>query len=219
MSRTTAARARTRRALRPVAAGTTVFDDEYAGIADLDPALLHALRDAATDAAEDGITFSVNSGWRSREHQDRLLPPAVPGYGSEAEAARRVATADASAHVSGHAVDIEPSGAAAWPSEHGAGYGLCQIYANEPWHYELRRICNQAFFDRINVYEVENTDTVDAEPGEPFDMLFRPALHAEALAYETRRRAGDDTLPAHVEGVDIEHRVGPEGLEPPASSV
>jgi len=23
-------------------------------------------------------------------------------------------------------------------SEHGAKYGLCQIYDNEPWHYELR---------------------------------------------------------------------------------
>ena len=39
-----------------------------------------------------------------------------------------------SAHVSGDAVDIGPSGAAAWLSEH----GLCQIYGNEPWHYELR---------------------------------------------------------------------------------
>jgi hypothetical protein len=28
--------------------------------------------------------------------------------------------------------------ATAWLSEHGAGYGLCQVYANEPWHYELR---------------------------------------------------------------------------------
>ena len=28
--------------------------------------------------------------------------------------------------------------AAAWLSEHGAEYGLCQIYGNEPWHYELR---------------------------------------------------------------------------------
>ena len=27
---------------------------------------------------------------------------------------------------------------AAWLSEHGAAYGLCRIYANEPWHYELR---------------------------------------------------------------------------------
>jgi hypothetical protein len=35
----------------------------------------------------------------------------------------------------GDAVDIEPSGAAAWLSEHSAEYGLCQIYGNEPWHY------------------------------------------------------------------------------------
>ena len=49
-----------------------------------------------------------------------------------------MATAETSAHVSGDAVDIAPSGAAAWLSEHGAGYGLCRIYGNEPWHYELR---------------------------------------------------------------------------------
>jgi hypothetical protein len=40
--------------------------------------------------------------------------------------------------VSGDAVDIGPSDAATWLSEHGAAYGLCQIYGNEPWHYELR---------------------------------------------------------------------------------
>ena len=28
--------------------------------------------------------------------------------------------------------------ATAWLSGHGAEYGLCQIYGNEPWHYELR---------------------------------------------------------------------------------
>jgi D-alanyl-D-alanine carboxypeptidase len=49
-----------------------------------------------------------------------------------------VATPDTSAHVSGDAVDIGPSAAAAWLSEHGAEYGLCRIYGNEPWHYELR---------------------------------------------------------------------------------
>jgi hypothetical protein len=49
-----------------------------------------------------------------------------------------VATADTSPHVSGDAVDIEPFEATAWLSEHGARYGLCQIYGNEPWHYELR---------------------------------------------------------------------------------
>jgi hypothetical protein len=40
--------------------------------------------------------------------------------------------------VSGDAVDIGPADATAWLSAHGARYGLCQIYRNEPWHYELR---------------------------------------------------------------------------------
>ena len=38
----------------------------------------------------------------------------------------------------GDAVDIGPATATAWLSRHGAAYGLCQIYANEPWHFELR---------------------------------------------------------------------------------
>ncbi|MFJ6808975.1 hypothetical protein ACIQRK_23575 [Streptomyces anulatus] len=36
------------------------------------------------------------------------------------------------------ALDIGPADAAEWLSEHGAGFGLCRIYRNEPWHYELR---------------------------------------------------------------------------------
>ena len=118
--------------------GTTVFDDEIPGVANLDPALLGALRQAATDAADDGIELFVNSGWRSPAYEEQLLREAVSKYGSEAEAARWVATPNTSAHVSGEAVDIGPSDAAAWLSDHGAGYGLCRIYGNEPWHYELR---------------------------------------------------------------------------------
>ena len=118
--------------------GTTVFDDEIPGVANLDPALLGALRQAATDAADDGVEFFVNSGWHSPEYQEQLLHEAVSKYGSEQEAARWVATPNSSAHVSGDAVDIGPSDATAWLSEHGAKYGLCQIYSNEPWHYELR---------------------------------------------------------------------------------
>jgi zinc D-Ala-D-Ala carboxypeptidase len=119
--------------------GTTVFDDELPGVANLDPELIGAVRRAATDAADDGVEFVVDSGWRSPEYQERLLREAVSKYGSEAEAARWVATPDTSAHVSGDAIDIGPSGAAEWLSEHGADYGLCPIYGNEPWHYELRR--------------------------------------------------------------------------------
>jgi D-alanyl-D-alanine carboxypeptidase len=118
--------------------GVTVFDDEFPGVANLDQALLDALRRAATDASYDGVELFVDSGWRSREYQERLLREAISKYGSKAEATRWVATPNTSAHVKGDAVDIGPSGAAAWLSEHGAAYGLCQIYANEPWHYELR---------------------------------------------------------------------------------
>jgi len=116
---------------------TSVFDDVPA-VANLDPGLLDALRRAARDAADDGVELQVNSGWRSREYQERLLREAVSKYGSEAEAARWVATPDTSPHVAGEAVDIGPSDASAWLSRHGAGYGLCQIYANEAWHFELR---------------------------------------------------------------------------------
>ena len=118
--------------------GTTVFADDVPGVAKLDADLLGALRQAATDAADDGVRFYVDSGWRSPEYQERLLREAISKYGSQEEATRWVATPKASAHVSGDAVDIGPSRAAAWLSEHGAAYGLCQIYGNEPWHYELR---------------------------------------------------------------------------------
>jgi zinc D-Ala-D-Ala carboxypeptidase len=118
--------------------GTTVFDDDVPGVANLDPDLLAALREAATDAEGDGVHFVVDSGWRSAAYQEHLLQDAISKYGSEQEARRWVATPDTSPHVSGEAADIGPSDAAEWLSEHGAEYGLCQIYANEPWHYELR---------------------------------------------------------------------------------
>ena len=122
----------------PFPIGTTVFDDEIPGVANLDPALLGALRQAATDAVHVGVQFFVDSGWRSPPYQEQLLRQAVLKYGSEDEAARWVATPSTSAHVSGDAADIGRSDATAWLSEHGAEYGLCQIYSNEPWHYELR---------------------------------------------------------------------------------
>ena len=119
--------------------GVRVFDDDIPAVANLDPRLLRALHEAAKDAAKDGIEIIVHSGWRSREYQKQLLRAAVAKYGSEARAARWVATPDTSAHVSGDAVDIGPFRAAAWLSRHGAEYGLCRVYRNEPWHYELRR--------------------------------------------------------------------------------
>jgi hypothetical protein len=116
----------------------TVFDEDSPAVTNLDPDLRRALRRAARDAAAHRIEMVVNSGWRSPKEQERLLRQAVSKYGSTDEAARWVATAATSSHVSGHAVDIGPSRAAAWLSRHGADYQLCQVYRNEPWHYELR---------------------------------------------------------------------------------
>src|SRR6185295_85770 len=118
--------------------GVRVFDEESPAVTNLDPDLLRALRQAAREAAKDSVEIVVNSGWRSPEYQKLLFRQAVSKYGSEVKAERWVATADTSSHVSGHAVDIGPSRATAWLSKHGAKYRLCQIYRNEPWHYELR---------------------------------------------------------------------------------
>jgi hypothetical protein len=117
--------------------GVTVFGDEPA-VANLDPALLGAVRRAARDAAHHKVVFYVDSGWRSAAYQEELLRQAIAKYGSRAKAARWVATPATSAHVSGDAVDIGHDNARSWLSRYGAKYGLCQIYRNEPWHYELR---------------------------------------------------------------------------------
>jgi hypothetical protein len=116
----------------------TVFDTGRVAIGNLDPALLEALQRAAHDAAADGLEFRVNSGWRSAALQERMLQDAVIQYGSEAEAARWVATPETSAHVSGEAVDLGPLPVLDWLAQRGSDYGLCQTYANEPWHWELR---------------------------------------------------------------------------------
>jgi hypothetical protein len=121
-----------------VLSDVTVFDDHYPAVAKLEPALLSALRSAATAARKDGVQMYVNSGWRSRSYQAQLFRKAVAQYGSADQAARWVARPGTSAHEAGQAVDLGPSAATSWLSQHGAAYGLCQIYANEPWHYELR---------------------------------------------------------------------------------
>ena len=104
----------------------------------LDPDLRGALRQATADAADDGVELLIISGRRSAEEQAQLFREAIAKYGSEEEAARWVARPETSAHVSGDAVDVGPADAAAWLSDHGAAYGLCRIYRNEPWHFELR---------------------------------------------------------------------------------
>jgi transposase-like protein len=66
----------------------------------------------------------------------------------------------------------------------------------------LRRIANQAFFDRILVYE----DTIEADPGEPFNILLNPALHADAIHATTSTNTSHDG--AHKVDVQTQQVVG-----------
>lgn len=116
----------------------TVFEVDRVAVGNLDPALLEALQRAASDAESDGVTIRVNSGWRSPALQAWMLQDAIAQYGSEEEARRWVATPETSEHVTGDAVDLGPWSALDWLAQRGSRYGLCQIYANESWHYELR---------------------------------------------------------------------------------
>ncbi|WP_285658731.1 D-alanyl-D-alanine carboxypeptidase family protein, partial [Helicobacter bizzozeronii] len=67
------------------------FDDTSPSVANLDPALLDALRRATSAAAGDGVALVVNSGWRSAAEQQRLLEQAISRYGSVEAASRWVA--------------------------------------------------------------------------------------------------------------------------------
>ena len=103
----------------------------------LNPGLLTAVQRAATAAAADGVTIMITSGWRSPEFQQQLLNDAVATYGSLGAARQYVQAPEHSKHVLGQAVDIGGVDADYWLIANGGRFGLCQIYANERWHFEL----------------------------------------------------------------------------------
>jgi hypothetical protein len=65
------------------------------------------------------------------------LEHAIAKYGSLQQALRYVSPPDRSKHVTGDAVDIGPDSADRWLEQHGSAYGLCRVFANERWHFEL----------------------------------------------------------------------------------
>jgi zinc D-Ala-D-Ala carboxypeptidase len=113
------------------------FDTNYPAIGNLDHDLIAAVQHAYTDAKRDGFDMFITSGWRSARYQQYLLDEAITEYGSQDEARKWVKTPDESTHVTGQAVDVGPTDAMSWLSQHGSDYGLCQTYGNELWHYEL----------------------------------------------------------------------------------
>jgi hypothetical protein len=122
-----------------IADNTTIspFDESDAAVAALDPALRKAIQDAARTATADGIDVGITSGWRSKGFQQRLFDDAVGRYGSVDIARQFVASPEVSKHVLGEAVDVGPTAADEWLIRNGSRFGLCQIYANEIWHFEL----------------------------------------------------------------------------------
>ncbi len=113
------------------------FDVSNPALAQLDPSLLGAIQDASRAAAAQGVDLRITSGWRSKGFQQRLFDDAVRRYGSVDIAKQFVASPDVSKHVVGQAVDVAPVDADKWLIANGAQFGLCQIYANELWHFEL----------------------------------------------------------------------------------
>ena len=113
------------------------FDTANPILSQLDPALLNAVQNASRAAQQAGIQMMVTSGWRSKGFQQRLFDDAVQNYGSVGKAAEFVATPEVSKHVMGQAIDIGPPEADHWLIANGRQFGLCQIYANEIWHFEL----------------------------------------------------------------------------------
>lgn len=113
------------------------FDLSDPAVNRLDPALLNAVVRAARAAAAANVSLGITAGWRSVQFQQTLFDEAVIEYGSGALASQYVASPLFSKHVLGKAVDIGPAEAAYWLSHNSAPFGLCQIYAQEIWHFEL----------------------------------------------------------------------------------
>lgn len=113
------------------------FDATNPVIGWLDPPLLAAVQNAARSAKDDGVDVRIASGWRTKGFQQRLFDDGVRTYGSVEAAQQFVASPDTSQHVLGKAVDVSPVEADTWMIRNGSRFGLCQIYANEIWHFEL----------------------------------------------------------------------------------
>lgn len=114
------------------------LSDDVPAVTNLDPALLDALRRAASAArADNGTEITLTAGWRSERYQRYLFQQAVHKYGSVQEASRWVMPGTTSKHLAGQAADVATVDAMEWLKSSGARFGLCQVYSNENWHYEL----------------------------------------------------------------------------------
>ncbi len=108
-----------------------------AGTEGLDPALATAYQLAEGQARSEGVTLWITSGFRTWAEQDQLWRDAIVQYGSPEAARRWVLPPQESSHVTGHAIDVGPQPGADWLHANGNRWGLCRMYENEWWHFEL----------------------------------------------------------------------------------
>ncbi|MEU7220202.1 M15 family metallopeptidase [Nocardia iowensis] len=108
-----------------------------AGAEGLEPRLALAYTLAETEAHAQGVPLSITSGYRSFEEQQQMWDNGVATYGGPDAARRWVLPPEESTHVSGRAVDVGPIEGAQWLEANGTRWGLCRMYDNEWWHFEL----------------------------------------------------------------------------------
>ena len=104
--------------------------------------MTHGTQDAflsAQKAAQaKGLTFLLNSGYRSAAYQQRIFDCWVEQLGSTQAARQYALPPNESAHVQGYAMDIAPPSAAAWLESTKGQFGLCRRYEDETWHFEYQ---------------------------------------------------------------------------------
>ncbi|MFQ6392722.1 M15 family metallopeptidase [Nocardia sp. KC 131] len=107
------------------------------GTEGLEPGLALAYTMAQNQAEAEGVDLSITSGYRTPEQQEELWLDGLRTYGSPDVARRWVLPPAESTHVSGKAIDVGPRGGAQWLEVNGNQWGLCRMYENEWWHFEL----------------------------------------------------------------------------------
>ncbi|WP_442790083.1 M15 family metallopeptidase [Nocardia sp. CDC160] len=107
------------------------------GTTGLDPGLAAAYDAAAAAASAAGVTLWITSGYRTWAEQEALWEDGIQTYGSPEAARRWVLPPNESTHVTGQAIDVGPREGAQWLEDNGTHWGLCRMYDNEWWHFEL----------------------------------------------------------------------------------
>lgn len=147
-----------------------------------------------SDAREAGHNITINSGYRSPEHQARLYEEALTKYGSEQAARQWVAPPGRSRHNHGEAADLAyaTDEARAWAHENARNYGMHFRMSHEPWHIEPMSTSNGQ--QAVALAEVRQENPVDINPvevSEETNEESRASLNGERseIADENERRS------------------------------